>query len=113
MQVTVGVGFGPVSMDTFQFLQVWGEKRKPMFKRLESIPTSTGLVNKEELGRRVRTDQRSKRKIWTTIITKAMKRLNEKMVHSTEYCRGIRLNMNRFHVVAESKLYWVWEWVRE
>lgn len=81
MQVTVGEGFGPVSMDTFQFLQVWGEKRKPMFKRLERIPTFTGLVNKEELGRRVRTDQRSKRKIWTTIITKAMTRLNEKMVH--------------------------------
>lgn len=56
-----------MSMGTFQCLQVWGEKRKPTFKGRESIPTCKELINKEELGRRLRIDQRSKRKIWIVV----------------------------------------------
>lgn len=87
MEVTVGVGFGGVSMDTFQFLQMWGEKIKSTFKGLESMPMFKGLVNKEELGRRVRIDQRSKREIWT-VISRAMCRLHEEMVTVLSIAEG-------------------------
>lgn len=44
-----------------------GRKEKANIKGLESIPTCKELINKEELGRRLRIDKRSKRKIWIVV----------------------------------------------
>lgn len=72
-EVTVGVGFGAMSMDRLSSACMDRVRRESQWQNLEGIAVFKGLVNKEELGRKQRIDQRSNRKT-STVVSEAKER---------------------------------------